>query len=119
MKPETEEKRSHTRVQFSTRVVVKTLDEEVFRAQADTRDISLQSAYLRTRRKPPINRYCELEIGAGPAPPIRLKGRVVRHDGDGVAIIFEGVAMEPYFRLKELLLSCAADPDAIVREAPL
>jgi len=115
------EKRKNTRVLFRSEVAMRTL-EGVFHTEADTRDISLQGVYLRTDQKPPLSQCCDLEIklsGASSQLSIRVKGRVIRHDPHGVGIIFEGVDLDSYFHLKNLLLYNAVDPSAIEREAPL
>lgn len=121
MTEEKEEKRRSTRVEFSAEAVLRTLEAEVS-APADTRDISIQGLYLRTDQKPPLDALCDVEIrlsGSSSDLSIRVKGRVVRHDEAGVAVLFEGVDFDSYFHLKNLLLYNAADPSAIEREAPL
>ncbi len=121
MNAEDTEKRKNTRVAFRTEVEVSTLD-ETFLARADTRDISLQGVFLRTDRKLPLNQHCDLQIkltGASSVLSICAKGRVVRQDDNGVGIVFEGVDLDSYFHLKNLLLYNADDPREIEHEAPL
>jgi len=121
MNASTKEKRRTTRVTFRAEAVLRTAAEEIS-APADTRDISIQGLFLRTSPKPPVGALCDVDIrltGSSSELVIHVKGRVVRHDEDGVAIAFEGVDFDSYFHLKNLLLYNAADPSAIERELPL
>lgn len=115
------ERRSKTRVQFETQVVVRTGDAEIT-ARAGSRDVSLQGLYVATDERLPEGTPCRVEIhltGASVRLAIHAEGRVARSDARGLGIEFESFDPDSYLHLRNLVMYNSEDPEAIEREERL
>jgi hypothetical protein len=112
------EKRKKTRVRFTTRAILKSSRVEIV-ADADTRDISLEGIYVKAEQKIPVGDQCAIEIlltGSSSILSIKLEGRVVRHELAGMGISFEGIELDAYHHLKNILILNSEDSSAIEKE---
>lgn len=103
---ESQERRTAQRVQLRASVNIK-IDNQLFAADTDLRDISLDGINLVLDRELPLNRICELEITiSGPSSDLKLrtKGRILRQDSSGVALKFTELDIDTYLHLKNLVL---------------
>lgn len=116
-----EERRNKTRVQFETRVVVRTGD-TVVTSRAGSRDISLRGLYIETDRELLQGTSCEVEIlltGTSSKLAIKAQGRVARRGPKGLGIEFESIDPDSYFHLRNLLLYNTEDPALVEQEEHL
>jgi hypothetical protein len=100
-----DEKRSHDRIVFETRVAIYNRGKKVA-SDADTRDISLKGIYVWTLERLKIGTRCGLEIevtGSSSKLLIHIDGRVVRNDEHGIGLAFESIDLDSYYHLKNIL----------------
>lgn len=100
------DRRGTPRVQLQAAVNLKVAG-QVFAADADLRDISLDGISIRTEAPVAVNSICEVEIIlSGPSSILQLtgKGRIMRQDTRGVAIKFTELDMDSYLHLKNIVI---------------
>ncbi len=100
------DRRSASRVQLQASVNLK-IEGELFAADTDLRDISLDGVSISTGKKLPINNICDVEITiTGPSSTLQLtaKGRILRQDSYGAAVKFTELDMDSYMYLKNLMI---------------
>lgn len=103
---DSQERRSTQRIQLHAVVNVKIAD-QLFAADTDLRDISLDGMNIHTTSALPINHICDLEITiSGPSSILQLhaKGRVLRQDAHGAAVKFTELDIDSYMHLKNIVL---------------
>ena len=114
------EKRKNIRIVFKTRVILKCEGQTIL-SDADSRDISLKGMFIKTDRVLKAGTPCELELilsGVSTNLSISIKGNITRQGDDGIGVSFDGVDLDSYWHLKNLLMYNAEDPDALEREFP-
>ncbi|MBI9086521.1 MAG: PilZ domain-containing protein [Desulfobacterales bacterium] len=114
----TEEKRDKTRVKFKTQVAIRAGDMKIT-SEANSTDISLRGMFVRTDQVLPVDTACHVDIllsGSSSRLSIRVQGRVVREDREGLGIVFDSLDVDSYYHLKNLLLYNAQDPDSLEKE---
>ncbi|NNG02103.1 MAG: PilZ domain-containing protein [Desulfobacteraceae bacterium] len=112
------DRRRKTRVSFDTDVIIR-VDGSDVSAQADSKDISINGMFVNTDADIAVDTLCDIDIILGANTEglaIKVKGKVVRKQENGLGISFESVAMDSYIHLKNLLRFNADDPDAIESE---
>jgi hypothetical protein len=100
------DRRSASRVQLQASVNLK-IEGEIFAADTDLRDVSLDGISISTAKKLPINNICDVEITiTGPSSVLRLtgKGRILRQDSHGAAVKFTELDMDSYMYLKNIMI---------------
>jgi hypothetical protein len=103
---ESQERRTAQRVRLHAAVTVK-FDEQLFAADTDLRDISLDGMNISISKPLPINRICDLEIViSGPSSVLQLKarGRILRQDSLSAAVRFTELDIDCYMHLKNIVL---------------
>jgi hypothetical protein len=114
------EKRKNVRINFNTRVVLKCEGQTIL-SDADTRDISLKGMFIKTDRKLAVGTSCDLELvlsGASTNLSLAIEGKIARQEAGGLAVSFDGIDLDSYWHLKNLLLYNAPDPDGLEKEFP-
>jgi len=112
------EKRKRTRVEFSTKVIIKLEDSEIV-TQSDTKDISLSGLYVQTDEKIPLNTKVDCKIilpGGIDEFGISIEGIVSRVDPNGFGINFVSMDPDSFAHLKNIAMYNSQDPDAIESE---
>jgi hypothetical protein len=82
------------------------IEGEIFAADTNLRDISLDGLSITTAKTLPLNRICEVEMTiTGPSSILRLtgKGKILRQDNHGTAVKFTELDMDSYMYLKNLM----------------
>jgi len=103
---ESQERRTAQRVQLRASVNIR-IDDQMFAAGTDLRDISLDGINIGIDKPLPINRICDLEIiicGPSSDLTLRTKGRILRQDGNGAAVKFTELDIDSYLHLKNVVL---------------
>lgn len=111
---ESQERRTAQRVQLHAAVTVK-FDEQLFAAETDLRDISLDGINISTSKPLPINSICDLEIiisGPSSTLQLRARGRILRQDRHSAAVKFTELDIDSYMHLKNIVLQHRS-PDTI------
>ena len=114
------EKRKNTRIDFQTSVVLRSAGETILSA-ADSKDISLKGMFIKTAKVLAVGTPCDLELnlsGTSTRLRISVKGRISRQGEGGLGVSFDGIDLDSYWHLKNLLLYNAPDPDALEKELP-
>ena len=114
------EKRKNIRIDFKTRVVLKCEGQTIL-SDADSRDISLKGMFIKTDQALEIGTPCDLELilsGASTNLSIAIKGKITRQGDGGIGVSFDGIDLDSYWHLKNLLLYNAPDPDVLEKEFP-
>ncbi len=101
-----QERRRHTRVEFSTRIVLMTNDAEI-EARGSSKDLSLKGVFLNTDKKLEAGLECNVKIylsgGIGDIE-LAMKARVARVVDTGIGLSFEAMDLDSYTHLKNIVL---------------
>ncbi len=114
------EKRKNTRIDFKTKVALN-CDGQTILSAADSRDISLKGMFIRTDQVLKLGTACDIELilaGASTNLSIAIKGKITRQGNGGLGVSFDGIDLDSYWHLKNLLMYNAEDPDALEKEFP-
>ncbi len=112
------EKRKNIRIDFKTRVVLKCEGQTIL-SDADSRDISLKGIFIKTDKVLKMGTPCDLELvlsGASTSLKLAMTGRISRQGDGGLGVSFDGIDLDSYWHLKNLLMYNAQDPDAVEKE---
>jgi hypothetical protein len=113
-----EERRTRTRVHFTTQVIVKTDESEIV-AEANSEDISIKGLFVNTEERVPVGTPCDIEIlltGTSTRLALTIKGIITRQDASGLGIAFDSMDLDSYVHLKNIILYNASDPEDIEEE---
>lgn len=113
-----EERRTRTRVDFTTQVIVKTDESEIV-AEANSEDISIKGLFVNTEERIPVGTPCDIEIlltGTSTRLALTIKGIITRQDASGLGIAFDSMDLDSYVHLKNIVLYNASDPEDIEEE---
>ncbi len=111
------EQRRNTRVDFQTSVDFDCGDKSF--AACETRDLSLKGVFLAGISGPAPGDMCDLTVhlsGGSSDLKFRVKGEVVRVEGDGVGIIFTEIDLDSFYHLKNIVYYNSGDPDRLADE---
>ncbi len=114
------DKRKNIRIDFKTRVTLKCEGQTIL-SDADSRDISLKGMFIKTDKVLTVGTPCELELiltGASTSLSLAITGKITRQGDGGLGVSFDGIDLDSYWHLKNLLLYNAQDPDALEKEFP-
>jgi len=114
------EKRKNIRIDFKTGVVLKTAGETIS-SDADSRDISLKGMFIKTDKVLAAGTPCDVELilaGVSTNLTLAIKGKIARQEAGGLGVSFEGIDLDSYWHLKNLLIYNAQDPEEIEKEFP-
>lgn len=113
-----EERRTRTRVHFTTQVIVKTDESEIV-AEANSEDISIKGLFVNTEERIPVGTPCDIEIlltGTSTRLALTIKGIITRQDASGLGIAFDSMDPDSYVHLKNIVLYNASEPEDIEKE---
>lgn len=113
-----EERRTRTRVHFTTQVIVKTDESEIV-AEANSEDISIKGLFVNTEERIPVGTPCDIEIlltGTSTRLALTIKGIITRQDASGLGIAFDSMDLDSYVHLKNIVLYNASEPEDIEKE---
>lgn len=114
--PETEHnRRSKLRVDFRTRIVV-TIASSGITLEGDSSNLSVKGIFVKTDEKIPVDAQCAVKIYfSGTSVPLCLSvaGTVVRSEPTGIAIAFNGIDLDSYAELRNIVRYNSQDPDAV------
>jgi len=82
-------------------------------------DVSMKGVFVKGKTDWSIGTECEIHLileGQNPPVDIKVKGRVQRITGEGIALLFTEVSLEAYEHLHNLVMLNADDPDKAERE---
>ncbi len=113
--------RKNVRVPFVTHVSISPKDDSGSQEieSTNTRDISLKGLYCVTSRTLPPATPCEIKIkltGIKEEYSLRINGRVVRRDSEGMAFEFDEMDIDTFTFLKNLLYYNTGEPEKIDHE---
>ncbi len=112
---DTHEKRDGIRVDFKTQIALRVGESEI-RVEGSSKDLSLKGIFVHTKEDIPIGTKCEVDIiltGLIDSITLQMKGKVVRKDSDGIAILFDSVDLDSYTHLKNIVRYNALDTNNI------
>jgi hypothetical protein len=110
------EKRSFTRVLFRAEAIVTYNDKSV---RSGIENICLKGAFFKPEEDLPMNEPLEIKIhlsGSSSELSIKVKGKAIRHDQNGIAIQFDGMDLDSFIHLKNVVSFNAADESKIMQE---
>lgn len=100
------EKRKHTRVEFSTRIVLMASDTEI-EATGSSKDLSLKGVFVNTDKKLDVGTECNVKIflsgGIGDIE-LAMTAKVARVVDAGLGLAFEAMDVDSYTHLKNIVL---------------
>ncbi|MDP8255074.1 MAG: PilZ domain-containing protein [Candidatus Alcyoniella australis] len=96
-------KESRKATRRKTRAVVRVLDGSLNDSSAVALNVSLIGAYISTDNPPPVGSRLSLQMSlpSEPNKPIRIGGRIVRMDRDGVGLLFEDINARDQSRIRK------------------
>ena len=101
-----QERRRHTRVHFSTRIVLMANDTEI-EAMGNSKDLSLKGVFVNTDKKLDVGAECHVKIflsgGIGDIE-LAMKAKVARVVDTGLGLCFESMDVDSYTHLKNIVL---------------
>jgi hypothetical protein len=101
------EQRTKARIKFETSATLQ-VEEQRLLANTLSRDMSLDGIFIRTNEQVPLNVPCLVTItitGSTSTLTMRIKGRTIRQDRNGVAVRFTELEMDSYLHLKNIVLN--------------
>jgi len=84
-----------------------------------TRDLSLKGLWVYGCQGQKAGDFCDIEISEKEVPinrVIRIKGKVVRVDNEGIGILFIDMNLNSYTDLQTLLIYRSSDPFEVAEE---
>ncbi len=108
-----QEKRKYSRVDFTTRIdaVMEVSGDEIL-LEADSKDLSLRGAFVRTDEAVPVGTPCKVTIyltGSVEQIPLHIQGTVARTADTGVGIVFDKMDLDTYTCLKNIVQYNSSD----------
>jgi hypothetical protein len=110
------ERRSFTRVLFRTEAVIEYDDKSV---RSSIENMSLKGMFLKTMEDLPVNQLLDMKIllsGSSSELSIRLKGKIIRREVDGLAVQFDGMDLDSFIHLKNVIAYNAESEEKIMNE---
>lgn len=101
------EKRKSERAAFETQVIIKGIDDMEIQANGSSKDLSLKGIFVNTDKEIPIGSECEVEViltGMVEDVVLKMNGKVMRKEGEGIGISFESIDLESYTHLKNIVM---------------
>lgn len=109
------DRRTRTRVGFQTKIFLLLGDTEV-RADGDSRDLSLNGVFIKTRARCSMGDPCSVRIaltGTIDELILEMDGRVARREDSGVAVHFESMDVATFTHLKNIIRYNSNDSDEL------
>jgi len=112
-----EDHREFSRIDIKILAKVQAKGQEIVSAGAH--DVSMKGVFVKGKTDWSIGTECEIHLileGQNPPVDIKVKGRVQRITGEGIALLFTEVSLEAYEHLHNLVMLNVDDPDKAERE---
>jgi len=116
MPMEDHEKRKKQRVDFKTKITLKTNQSEL-NIEGSSKDLSLRGIFIHTDIDIAVNTKCDILIyltGMTEEFTLRMQGIIIRKEDTGVAVEFISMDLDSYTHLKNILRYNTANPDDIL-----
>ncbi len=113
------ERRKNLRVPFETQLTVRSLGNGGEIKAESTRDISMKGIYCTCENPLPQGTPVVVHLmltGTSSELKLRIEGRVVRSEEQGMAIFFDAMDIDAFIHLKNILYFNSGDPERIDRE---
>jgi len=110
------ERRSFTRVIFKAEATVSYGGNSF---TTPVKNVSLKGMFLETLEDMPLNEPLEVKIvlsGNTTRLTVNLKGKATRQDDSGFAILFDGMDLDSFVHLKNVITCNATDREHILQE---
>jgi hypothetical protein len=110
------EKRRKLRVEFKTKITLKT-DQSKLNIEGNSKDLSLKGMFINTDEHIALNTKCDIEIyltGMTEEFTLNMHGTVIRLENNGIAVEFTTMDLDSYTHLKNILRYNAENPDDIL-----
>jgi len=113
---ENHEKRRRQRVDFKTKITLKT-DQSELNLEGSSKDLSLKGMFINTDKHIALNTKCDIEIyltGMTEEFTLNMKGVIIRREGNGIAVEFITMDLDSFTHLKNILRYNTENPDDIL-----
>ena len=111
------ERRKNLRVQVNLEAVMSA--GKMTEVQGICKNISAKGMYFECNPQPALDSICQIVIRLGDAryyPSVKLQGKVVRIDDQGVGLTMTGIDFKDYEHLKNVIIYSAEDPETAEKE---
>ena len=111
------ESRKRKRVNFTTLVTLISHDRVL--KDLNSRDLSLKGLYVETSERLPVGAKVDIKLelaGTTSLVALKMKGVVVRSDGNGLGLDFIEVDLDSFFHLRNIIRYNADDPSEVDNE---
>jgi len=115
MSLEDHDKRKKQRVDFKTKITLKT-DQSELNIEGSSKDLSLKGIFIHTNEDIALNTKCDIEIyltGMTEKFVLNMQGITIRQEDNGIAVEFISMDLDSYTHLKNILRYNTANPDDI------
>ena len=112
-----EDRRRNTRVLFNATVDIK-FPEQFFEG-CETQDLSVKGIHVHGVQGQQVGDHCDLALhlsGTTSDLSLRMKGEVMRVEGDAVSVHFTEIDLDSFYHLKNIVYYNAEDPDHIAEQ---
>lgn len=113
---ENHDKRTKQRVDFKTKITLKT-DRSEFNIEGSSKDLSLKGMFINTYEDITLNTNCKIEVyltGMMEEFTLHMQGSVIRKEDNGIAVKFISMDLDSYTHLKNILRYNTGNPDDIL-----
>lgn len=111
-----EEKRAFSRVPFKTDAVVRFQNEVI---AGEVENLSLAGAFIKTSAVVPLGEVVDIRIflaGTSSELSLNVKGDVVRHDSQGMAVRFTEMDLDSFVHLRNIVAYNSTDIVLVEKE---
>lgn len=115
MSLEDHDKRKKQRVDFKTKISLKT-DQSELNIEGSSKDLSLKGIFIQTNQNIALNTKCDIEIyltGMTEKFVLNMQGITIRQEDNGIAVEFISMDLDSYTHLKNILRYNTQNPDDI------
>ncbi|MBW1897681.1 MAG: PilZ domain-containing protein [Deltaproteobacteria bacterium] len=115
MSLEDHEKKKKQRVDFKTKITLKT-DKSELNIEGSSKDLSLKGMFIHTNEDIVLNTKCEVEIyltGMTEKFVLNMQGAIIRQEDNGIAVEFISMDLDSYTHLKNILRYNTSSPDDV------
>ena len=112
------DKREHTRINFDTRVIIKT-DTDKLSVKAGLQNLSLKGMFVKSKKKITGNSTCHIKIilsGSSAQLCLKMGGTILYNLEDGFGVRFDSIDPDSYFHLKNIIMYNCPVPDSALKE---
>jgi hypothetical protein len=81
-----------------------------------SRNVSLNGIYIETPQRLDVDSTCYIEVLVDPYIKLKIKGKVVRFDKEGLGIHFEEMEHDVFFHLKSIMYDYSQEKDNFLEQ---